>query len=58
MFSEMSGWPWYAWVPIVAIVCGSISGIIKMKHQHAERMEMIRLGMHPDGGKPAQVSDI
>jgi hypothetical protein len=44
--------------PIVAIVCGSISGIIKMKHQHAERMEMIRLGMHPDGGKPAQVSEI
>ena len=35
MFNEMTGWPWYAWVPIVAIVCGSISGIVKMKHQHA-----------------------
>ena len=41
--------PWFAWIPIVAIVCGTIDGVVKRSHKHQERMAMIRQGMHPDG---------
>lgn len=44
--------PWFAWIPIVAIVCGCITGVVRMNHCHTERIEMIRQGMHPDGHKP------
>jgi uncharacterized membrane protein (DUF106 family) len=40
--------PWYAWVAIVAIVGGVVSGLITSIFQHQERMAMIRMGMHPD----------
>ena len=43
----------WVWVAIVAIISGCINGIVKMRYQHAERMEMIRHGINPDfdGGK-------
>ena len=45
--------PWFAWIPIVAIVGGLISSTIKvlveMRYRHTERMAMIQMGMHPDG---------
>lgn len=41
--------PWFAWIPIVAIICGTISGVVASMHRHTERMAMIRMGMHPDG---------
>ncbi len=40
--------PWFAWVAIVAIVFGCLSGIIQGARTHRERLEMIRQGMHPD----------
>ncbi len=47
--------PWFAWIPIVAIVGGivrsTITGIVKSTYQHRERMEMIRMGMHPDANQ-------
>jgi hypothetical protein len=44
----LNAMPWYAWVAIAGMVCGCITGVIKLKDQHRERMEMIRQGMHPD----------
>lgn len=40
--------PWFAWIPIVAIICGSINGVVSTLAKHNERMAMIRMGMHPD----------
>jgi hypothetical protein len=40
--------PWFAWIPIVAIVGGTTSGVVKMWVVHRERMAMIRQGIHPD----------
>ena len=40
--------PWFAWIAIVAIVCGTIDGIIKRSIKHRERMAMIQHGMNPD----------
>jgi hypothetical protein len=40
--------PWFAWIPIVAIVCGTIGGVGKTLIMHRERMAMNRQGMHPD----------
>ncbi len=40
--------PWFAWIPIVAIICGTIGGVVKSITVHKERMAMIRMGMHPD----------
>ena len=40
--------PWFAWIPIVAIICGTISGVVASVHRHTERMAMIRMGIHPD----------
>jgi len=40
--------PWFAWIPIVAIVCGTIGGVTKSITTHNERMAMIRMGIHPD----------
>jgi hypothetical protein len=45
---SLVGFPWFAWIAIVAIICGSISQIITQCHRHFERMEMIRHGMNPD----------
>ncbi len=40
--------PWFAWIPIVAIICGTIGSVVNACHRHTERMAMIRMGMHPD----------
>ena len=50
----LNGIPWFAWIAIVAIICGSIMQIITQCQRHFERMEMIRQGLNPDrdGGKP------
>jgi hypothetical protein len=44
----LTAFPWFAWIPIVAIVCGTIDVILKQSMKHRERMAMIRAGMHPD----------
>lgn len=52
MFAEimslLGSIPWFAWIAIVAILSGSISGMLKMWLSHRERIEMIRHGIHPD----------
>jgi len=40
--------PWFAWIPIVAIVCGTVGEVVKSLTKHNERMAMIKMGMHPD----------
>ena len=40
--------PWFAWIAIVAIVSGTIGGVVKTLIIHRERMAMIRQGIHPD----------
>ena len=34
--------PWFAWIPIVAILGGIAMGIVKMVIEHREKMETIR----------------
>jgi hypothetical protein len=46
--SVLNTLPWFAWIPIVAIVCGTFDGIIKRSIRHRERMAMIQNGFHPD----------
>ena len=49
----LRSFPWWAWIPIIAIVGGTVQQIIRMNHKHRERMEMIRQGMDPrDYNKP------
>jgi hypothetical protein len=63
--------PWFAWIPIIAIVGGVISNTVtsvaKMTYRHRERMAMIQMGMHPDsepildretGRKPAAFEEV
>ena len=45
------GIPWFAWIAIVAIVSSSVAQVIARRFRHVERMEMIRHGMNPEGGK-------
>jgi hypothetical protein len=40
--------PWFAWVAIAGIVGGTITTLYRMAIVHAERMAMIRMGVHPD----------
>ena len=40
--------PWFAWIAIVAIACGTIDGVVKRSIKHRERMAMIQRGMNPD----------
>lgn len=42
--------PWFAWIAIVAIVCGAINGVVSTLARHRERMAMIGQGMYPDAG--------
>jgi hypothetical protein len=44
--------PWFGWVAILGIVFGSLTGMLKMRYEHIERMEMIRQGLNPDQVKP------
>ncbi len=43
-----SGLPWFAWIAIVAIVCGAVSTLVQNLIRHRERMAMIQMGIHPD----------
>ena len=56
----LTSMPWFAWVAVVAVISGCISGILKMKHQHTERMAMIQQGMNPDAldAKPASRREV
>ena len=51
MYDILARLPWVAWVPIVAIICGSGVGlvmfVVKAIHQHEERMAMIKQGIDP-----------
>jgi uncharacterized membrane protein (DUF106 family) len=47
MMSMLSAIPWYAWVAIIAIIGGVISGIVSQIINHRERMAMIERGMNP-----------
>jgi hypothetical protein len=40
--------PWFAWIAIVAILCGTIDDLLKRSIKHKERMAMIRQGINPD----------
>ena len=46
--------PWFAWVAIVAIVSGSVSGLLSAWMKHRERMAMIQHGMNPDAADAAE----
>jgi hypothetical protein len=46
--SILNALPWFAWIPIVAIVCGTIDGVAKRSIRHRERMAMIQHGINPD----------
>ena len=50
----LMGIPWFGWVAIVAILCGSVNRLVAQCQRHFERMAMIRQGMHPDGGRVAK----
>ena len=39
--------PWWAWIPIVAIIAGLVRQAMCMAHKHQERLEMIRHGIDP-----------
>lgn len=52
--------PWFAWIPIMGILCGvvgticaTIQSMARRSQIHAERMAMIQAGMHPDFPHPA-----
>jgi hypothetical protein len=52
VFQFLETIPWFAWIPIIAIVGGITSGtmtkFVEIRHRHVERMAMIQQGMHPD----------
>jgi hypothetical protein len=52
--------PWFAWIPIVAIIGGTVGSVTKMIITHNERMAMIRQGMNPDAvaAKPKEYSEV
>ena len=51
MYEIMRSIPWVGWVPIVAIICGSVvcvvMFIVNAIHRHEERMAMIKQGQDP-----------
>ena len=46
--SVLNAMPWFAWIAIVAIVCGTIGDLLKRSIKHSERMAMIQQGINPD----------
>jgi hypothetical protein len=58
--SILTALPWFAWIPIVAIIGGTVGSVTKMIITHNERMAMIRQGMNPDAvaAKPKEYSDV
>jgi hypothetical protein len=53
----LSTMPWFAWVAIVAVICGSVTKMIAMSHAHIERMAMIQAGINPHA-KGAPVEEV
>jgi hypothetical protein len=51
-FWHPGGMPWFAWVAIVGIVSGCVTGLVSTVIRHRERMAMIQLGIHPDTPPP------
>ncbi len=51
--------PWFAWIAIVAIVCGTLGDLLKRWAYHRERMAMIEHGINPDAptAKPHAYED-
>ena len=58
--SILTALPWFAWIPIVAIISGTVGTVTKMIITHNERMAMIRQGMNPDAvtAKPHEYSEV
>jgi hypothetical protein len=56
-----SGIPWFAWIPLSAIVLGitkdMITKVVESSQRDRERMAMIRAGMHPDAPQYAVAND-
>ncbi|RUL85956.1 hypothetical protein [Tautonia sociabilis] len=50
----LSSIPWFAWIAIVVILSGSISGAFCSWLKHRERIEMIRQGMNPDASESSK----
>jgi hypothetical protein len=52
--------PWFAWIPIVAIIGATITGVVRMSITHRERMAMMRHGINPDtpAAKPYETSEL
>jgi hypothetical protein len=46
--SILNSLPWFAWIAIVAVVCGTIDDLLKRSIKHRERMAMIQQGINPD----------
>ena len=40
--------PWYGWVGIVAILCWTVTNLVRSTHSHQERMAKIKQGIDPD----------
>ena len=49
VFQFLTSIPWFAWISIVAIVCGTVTQVVNRHYQYEERMEKIRQGINPDG---------
>jgi cation transporter-like permease len=60
LVSILTALPWFAWIPIVAIISGTVGTVTKMIITHNERMAMIRQGMNPDAvtAKPHEYSEV
>jgi len=58
--SILTALPWFAWIPIVAIIGGTVGSVTKMIITHNERMAMIRQGMNPDAltAKPHEHAEV
>ena len=51
MYEILRSLPWFAWVPICAIVCSAVVFtvifVVNAVHRHEERMAMIKQGLDP-----------
>jgi hypothetical protein len=47
----------WIFIPITAIIVGTLSSIIHKSQQHRERMAMIAAGMHPDFPPDEEVAE-
>ena len=46
-FDYLYAIPWYALVALCAIIGGTIANIVRSRHRHVERMELIKRGKDP-----------